>query len=198
MKEFWLCFVPLCVATDAVGTLPLLIGMTEDLSRAQVKRVIVQSVFVAMVVALLFLVGGRFVLQYLGITVADFMIAGGALLFIMSVGNVIGVEKPEHKLDPESLGAVPLGVPLIAGPAVLTTTLLLLGQYGPVPTALAVYVNIALAGVVFSLSGVIMRVLGGTGAKIVSKLSGLILAAIAVMMVRKGIVEIVLSLRPGA
>jgi len=198
MKEFWLCFVPLCVATDAVGTLPLLIGMTEDLSRAQVKRVIVQSVFVAMVVALLFLVGGRFVLQYLGITVADFMIAGGALLFIMSVGNVIGVEKPEHKLDPESLGAVPLGVPLIAGPAVLTTTLLLLGQYGPVPTALAVYVNIALAGAVFSLSGVIMRVLGRTGAKIVSKLSGLILAAIAVMMVRKGIVEIVLSLRPGA
>jgi len=135
MKEFWLCFVPLCVATDAVGTLPLLIGMTEDLSRAQVKRVIVQSVFVAMVVALLFLVGGRFALQYLGITVADFMIAGGALLFIMSVGNVIGVEKPEHKLDPESLGAVPLGVPLIAGPAVLTTTLLLLGQYGPVPRA---------------------------------------------------------------
>jgi len=198
MKEFWLCFVPLCVATDAVGTLPLLIGMTEGLSRAQVKRVIVQSVFVAMVVALLFLVGGRLVLQYLGITVADFMIAGGALLFIMSVGNVTGAEKPEHKLDPESLGAVPLGVPLIAGPAVLTTTLLLLGQYGPVPTALAVYVNIALAGVVFSLSGVIMRVLGRTGAKIVSKLSGLILAAIAVMMVRKGIVQIVSSLRPGA
>ena len=198
MKEFWLCFVPLCVATDAVGTLPLLIGMTEDLSQAQVKRAIVQSVFVAMVVALLFLVGGRLVLQYLGITVADFMMAGGALLFIMSVMNVIGVEKSEHKLDPESLGAVPLGVPLIAGPAVLTTTLLLLGQYGPVPTALAVYVNIALAGVVFSLSGVIMRVLGGTGAKIVSKLSGLILAAIAVMMMRKGIVEIVLSLRPGA
>lgn len=196
MIKFWLCFVPLFVATDAIGTLPLFVGMTEGLKKAQVKRIIVQSVLVAMVVTLLFLVAGRTVLQWLGITVADFMIAGGALLFIISVSGLLGTQKAADEVDAETMGAVPLGVPLIAGPAVLATILLLLNEHGIAPTAFAIYVNIIVAGGVFFLSGPIIRALGRTGAKTISKLASLLLAAIAVMMIRRGIVAIILGLPP--
>ena len=85
------------------------------------------------------------------------------------------------------MGAVPIGVPLIAGPAVLTTAIILLNEYGITATVLAAIVNISIAGVVFWLSESITRVLGNAGAKTVSKIASLFLAAIAVMMVRKGI-----------
>jgi multiple antibiotic resistance protein len=78
-------------------------------------------------------------------------------------------------------------VPLIVGPAVLTTSLLLLRQYGLVPTITAVVLNVVMAGVVLWFSQALIRVMGKTGAKTVSKLASLLLAAIGVMMVRKGI-----------
>jgi hypothetical protein len=92
--------------------------------------------------------------------------------------------------DPESLGAVPTGVPLITGPAVLTSCILLAGLHGKWTTAAAVIDNIALTGTVFLFAGPITRVLGRTGTKTVSKVAGQLLAAIAVMLIRKGITEI--------
>jgi multiple antibiotic resistance protein len=188
VKEFWLCFVPLFVAVDAIGVLPMFVGLTEGLPRAQVRRITLQSVGVATVVGLAFLVAGKALLRMLGITVADFMVAGGALLFILSVRDLLSYEKAQRQVDPESLGAVPIGVPLIVGPAVLTTTILLTDAHGMARPAVALVANILLAGCVFRASDVIMRSLGNTGAKTVSKLASLLLAAIAVMIVRRGVV----------
>lgn len=115
------------------------------------------------------------------------MIAGGALLSIISLDDLLAVEKRWSQIDPESLGAVPLGVPLIVEPAVLTTILILIGEYGPVPTVAALIVNILIAGMTFWMSAPIIRLLGKSGAKTVSKLGNLLLAAIAVMMMRKGL-----------
>jgi len=171
--------------------LPIFMSLTEGLGVPQVRRIVLQSVIVAMIVGLVFLAVGKGVLQLLGISVADFMIAGGALLFILSVRDLLTVEKGPWHLDAESLGAVPIGVPLIVGPAVLTTTLLLMDAHGLLPTASALIVNIVLAGVVFLVSGSINRLLGRTGAKTVSKVASLLLAAIAVMIVRKGIERVI-------
>jgi multiple antibiotic resistance protein len=182
-----MCFVPLFVAVDAIGILPMFMNLTEGLEQARIRRVIIQSVITATVVALVFLAIGKFILMFLGITVADFMIAGGVLLFIISLSDMLTVEKRQRSVEVESLGAVPLGVPLIVGPAVLTTTILLINQYGFAPTISATIVNIGVAGVVFWFSSWINRLLGKSGAKIISKLASLLLAAIAVMMVRKGI-----------
>jgi multiple antibiotic resistance protein len=187
MKHFWLCFVPLFVAVDAIGVMPMYLGLTEGLASSNRRRVLTQSVLTAAAVSLAFLAGGKALLNLLGVTVADFMVAGGILLFVISMTDLISTEKTQRRVDPESLGAVPLGVPLISGPAVLTTSLLLLDQYGPVPTAVAVVANILLAGIVFLVAGPLHRVLGGVGAKILSKIANLLLASIAVMIVRKGI-----------
>ena len=187
MNNFWLCFVPLFVAVDALGLLPVFMGLTQELPRVRIRRIIFESVITAMIVALVFLFIGKGILTLLGITVADFMIAGGALLFVLSLSDLIAAEKRRVQVDQEEVGAVPLGVPLIVGPGVLTTTILLINQYGMIPTVSATIVNIVIAGMVFWMSGSINRILGRAGTRTISKLSSLILAAIGVMMVRKGI-----------
>lgn len=191
MNNFWLCFVPLFVAVDALGLLPVFMGLTQELPRARIRRIIFESVITAMIVALAFLFIGKGILTLLGITVADFMIAGGALLFVLSLSDLITAEKRRVQADQEEVGAVPLGVPLMVGPGVLTTTILLINQYGMIPTVSATIVNIVIAGMVFWMSGSINRILGRAGTRTISKLSSLILAAIGVMMVRKGIMLLI-------
>ena len=191
MNDFWLCFVPLFVAVDALGVLPMFMSLTEGLSEAKRRRIVMQSVVTAAIVALTFLAIGTWMLNLLGITVSDFMIAGGVLLFVISMRDLLVVEKSRNLVDLDSLGAVPIGVPLITGPAVLTTSILLLHEHGLSHTALALVINILIAGLVFLFSEAIFRLLGKAGAKTVSKLAGLLLAAIGVMMVRRGVVAVI-------
>lgn len=187
MNDFWLCFVPLFVAVDAIGTLPIFLGFTEGIKPAKTRKIVLQSILTASVVGLLFLFLGEALLRLLGITVADFMIAGGIVLLIISISDIITYEKRHRSMDEESMGAVPIGVPLIVGPAVLTTSILLVQEYGPWMTVLSLVINILIAGVVFWFSGAINKILGKTGAKTFSKLAHLLLAAISVMIMRKGI-----------
>lgn len=189
MDEFWLCFVPLFVAVDAVGVLPMFLSLTDGLGRERRRRVVVQSVLTAGAVALGFLFLGDYILRFLGITVADFMVAGGVLLFVISLTDILALGDRKQVTDLDSLGAVPIGVPLIAGPAVLTTSILLLREYGIVPTVASVTVNILLAGLVFWGADRIYGLVGKAGAKTISKLAALLLAAIAVKMVRKGLLS---------
>ena len=187
MNKFWLCFFPIFMAVNVIGVLPMFMSLTEGLDQPKINRIIVQSVVTAAIVAAIFLAIGKVILDLLGITVSDLMIAGGTLLFIISLDDLMSMERRWSQIDPESLGAVPLGVPLIVGPAVLTTILILVQQYGPLATVAALIVNILIAGFTFWLYAPIIRLLGKSGARTVSKLAALLLAAIAVMMVRKGV-----------
>jgi multiple antibiotic resistance protein len=189
MNDFWLCFVPLFVAVDAVGVVPIFVSLTEGLEAKRLHAVIFQSVATASIIAVAFLVFGPALLAFLGITVPDFMIAGGILLLVISLNDLLTGEKRQRQADIESLGAVPLGIPLITGPAVLTTCILLANTHGKLITAMAVVVNIAIAGIVFWFADPITRRFGRTGARSVSKVASLFLAAIAVMLMRTGILE---------
>lgn len=187
MKSFWLCFVPLFVAVDAIGLLPLFVNLTEGMGKKIVRKIILQSMVTALAVALVFIAVGTGIFNFLNISVADFMIAGGTLLFGISVRDILASEKKLSDVDAESVGAVPIGVPLITGPAVLTTSLLLVNEHSAVITSLAIAANILIAGGMFMLAPFLYRVLGKTGSKAVSKIISLLLAAIGVMIVRRGI-----------
>jgi multiple antibiotic resistance protein len=191
MKIFLLCFVPLFVAVDALGVLPIFITLTDGLSLPQQRRVLIQSLITATVVAMVFLVIGPNILKVLNITVSDFMVAGGILLLVISLGDLLTGEKRQRLVDPETLGAVPLGVPIITGPAVLTTSVLLANVHGITITTLALLGNIGVAGIVFWFARPITRFLGNAGTMILSKIASLFLATIAVMLIRRGIVEII-------
>ena len=187
MDAFWLCFVPMFVAVDAIGTLPIYLSLIEGLDERRIRMIVLQSVITASIVAVVFILIGKAVLNMLGVTVADFMIAGGILLFLISIAEILVGEQRSRIVDPESLGAVPIGVPLIVGPAVLTMALLLTNQYGILPVTISALINILIAGGLFFGAKSINKLLGKAGAKTVSKLASLLLAAIGVMIVRKGI-----------
>jgi multiple antibiotic resistance protein len=189
MQAFWLSFVPLFVAVDAFGILPLFLGLTEGSELPLRRRIILQSVLTATLVTLAFVFAGTAFLRLLGISVADFMVAGGALLFALSLSELIAPHRATE-MRSDVLGAVPLGVPLLAGPAVLTTSMLLVEQHGRSITIVAVIANMLLAGAVLWFSGAIYRVLGITGTRVLQRVTLLLLAAIAVMTVRKGLESI--------
>lgn len=191
MKTFLLCFVPLFVAVDALGVLPIFIGLTDGLSEPQKRKILIQSLVTATAVALIFLAAGPAVLSALNITVSDFMVAGGILLLVISLSDLLTGEKRQRLVDPETLGAVPLGVPIITGPAVLTTSVLLANVHGLPITGFALLVNLGIAGAIFWFARPITRFLGNAGTMILSKIASLFLATIAVMLIRKGIVEII-------
>ena len=186
LKDILLSFIPIFVAVDAIGVLPIFVSLTEGIEPRQKTKIIIQSMFTASFLAVGFIFLGKAVFKLLGITIGDFMVAGGAILFTLAVNDIINPVK-QRRIPDKELGAVPLGTPLIVGPAVLTTSLAIISQYGLSATLISVMVNILLAGVIFSLSSALIRVLGNAGSKALSKIMSLLLATIAVMMIRKAV-----------
>jgi multiple antibiotic resistance protein len=189
LKNVLLAFIPIFVAVDAVGVLPIFISLTEDIEPQEKIKVIAQSMLTAFCVAVVFIILGKAVFRAMGITMGDFMVAGGAILFCLAITDIINPVK-KRRIPAKELGAVPLGTPLIVGPAVLTTSMVIISEYGLFATLISVVVNIAIAGIIFSGATVVMKVLGEAGSKALSKIMSLLLAAIAVMLVRKGLGEI--------
>lgn len=202
IKDIMLASISVFVAVDAIGVLPIYIGLTEGLSSQQRKELLKNSVLTALVVALGFLFAGKILLSFLRITIPDFMVAGGAVLFIFAMRDLLKTdERNRHITDIQpgttsgtGLGVVPIGVPLIVGPAVLTTVLLCIDVYGYVATLVAVLLNIFFAGFVFLSSSTIIRFLGKSGVRAVSKIASLFLASIAVMLIRRGIQTMIRTL----
>lgn len=188
-KNILLAFIPIFVAVDAVGVLPIFVSLTEGMRRDEKTKTITQSVLTALLLAVGFVFLGKAVFKVLGITIGDFMIAGGAILFCLAITDIINPVK-KQRMPGQQLGAVPLGTPLIVGPAVLTTSMVIISQYGLVATLISVVVNVLLAGIIFGASSVLIKVLGDAGSKALSKVMSLLLAAIATMLIRKGLAQI--------
>jgi multiple antibiotic resistance protein len=184
--EIFLPFIPLFVAFDVLGILPIFVSLTSEMTQGERKRVIRQSTLTGFLVSLGFLAVGRSVFALLGITVSDFQIAGGILLFIISIIDLIFPEKT-RTFPKETMGVVPIGIPLIVGPAVLTLLLIIVHTYGYVSTLLCLILNFLIVWLAFSQSHWIMRLMKEGGAKGIGKVFSLLLAAFAMTMVRIGI-----------
>lgn len=186
LRHFLESFIPLLVAIDAPGTLPIYVGLTEGVQRRERRRIVRQSIATAFFVALGFVLVGRLVFDALGIMVEDFMIAGGLVLLVIAVNDIVRAgEKRAGAVSP-SFGVVPLGTPLVAGPATLTTALVLVGNYGYLPVILSLTVNILIAWLIFSQADRIIKFIGINGSRAFAKIMALILAAFAVKMIRSG------------
>ena len=190
MKEFLLSFIPIFVAMDAIGVLPMFIGFTEHLKKTEKHKILTQSIVTAFVVGIFFLFLGKWIFKVLGVMVADFKIAGGLVLLAISLRDILRNEKTQ-RMPSETLGAVPIGTPLITGPAVLTTIIILLDSYGIFLTVSSFVINLLIVWITFYYATAISNFLGKAGSKAFSKIASLLLAAIAVMMMRKGILDTV-------
>ena len=126
------------------------------------------------------------IFRALGISASDFQIAGGLILFILAARDLI-LAGPEAASGEPDFGVVPLGMPLIAGPALIATLLLLAQTHGMLLTLAALVVNLVLVVLAFAYSDVLARRIGATGLRAISKIISMLLAAIAVAMVRQGL-----------
>ncbi|MFH1018223.1 MAG: MarC family protein [Pseudomonadota bacterium] len=190
VNPFLVAFIPIFVAMDAIGTLPIYVGLVEHVSPQQQRRTLYQAVITAAIAGLVFVGLGRVIFNFLGVTVADFKVAGGLILLILAITDLLFADRP-RKPPTDTIGVVPLGMPLIVGPAVLTSLIMQLDAVGLPATVTAFLVNLLLAFAMFHASDRIMRVLGKAGTQGISKIMNLLLAAIGIMMMRVGIMEIV-------
>ncbi len=192
LQEFGLTFVPLFVAMDAIGVLPILLPLTQDMKVSERRRVIRLAVLTALGLGLGFVAIGKGIFLFLGIEVADFLIAGGLILFLLAAKDLITGKmlEAEASVGADMIGVVPLGTPLVVGPAVLTTLLILIDLYSIVIVIVSFIINLAIAWLLFAQANRVVAFLGQGGVRATSKVVSLFLAAIAIKMIRQGVLGI--------
>lgn len=164
--------------------------MTKNIYTDKKRRIINQAAITSVLISVSFIFFGRGIFRFLGITIADFRISGGILLLILSINDLLFSDGSRRDTTGDSIGIVPIGMPLIIGPGVLTTLLLSVGSNGYNATLIALFLNVALVWLCFIFSDQILKVIREPGATAVGKVFSLLLAAIAVMMIRVGVFEI--------
>jgi multiple antibiotic resistance protein len=152
--------------------------------------IILQAIATAFVISLIFLGAGRTIFRLLGITADDFRIGGGLVLLVLAISELLFSKKTQRDMS-ETAGVVPLGTPLIIGPAALTTILILMDRYGGAWTLTSMGVNLFLVWLAFNFSTPLARVFRPAGLKALSKVVHILLAAIAIMMIRLGIIGLI-------
>ncbi len=190
-NSFVLTFVPLFIVIDAIGNLPFVISASEGMTSRERFRMINIAILTAAIVGLAFLFLGQLILNAMGISFGSFAIAGGLILLVLSIRYMITgrmVETAEKEKE-ELVGVVPIGTPLTVGPATITTLLLLVKQQEfPLYMVLISFaLNLFIAWLICIAGNRIAGFLGQGGIKAVSRVFSLLLAAIAVSMVIKGL-----------
>jgi multiple antibiotic resistance protein len=188
LKSLPSTFIPLFVAIDLFWLLPIFMGITQGLDETGRKKVVRQSVATAFIVSLVFTAVGEATFNILGIMVDDFKVAGGLVLLVIAILDLTRIERKRRAVTvSENSGIVPIGVPLIVGPAVMTTIIVLVDHYGILPTVIGLVLNLTLVWVCFLGANRIVKFLGTSAITALSKIMSILLASIAVMMIRLGL-----------
>ena len=187
VKLFTSVFVTLVVIMDPVGTIPVFLGLTSGRSARARRRLAWQAVLVAIGVIAAFALFGQQILRYLGITVPALQGAGGLLLVLVALELLTGKQEDAEDAPTANVALVPLGTPLLAGPgAIVATIVFVRGAHGGADAA-AIIAGIAAVHVVLYLAlrfaNVILRVIREGGVLLVTRISGLLLSAIAVQLI---------------
>jgi multiple antibiotic resistance protein len=192
-------YVTLIVVVDPLGVAPMFVGITQGLDSGARRRTLLRAVTIAFAVTLFFLLAGRIMLSYLGVSVHAFAISGGILLFITAMPMLFGqrprLQAPEQGTQGRSgddVAVFPLAIPLLAGPGAIASTLVLANEAGAdvrrigvlALTTAAVFVT---TWFILGTAGWLMNCLGEDRIHIVTRVLGIVLAALAVQFVLTGI-----------
>jgi len=183
--------VSLFIVMDPIGLVPLIVSLTSNLSREQIKKVVRSTIYTAASLLLAFALAGHQILQLFGVSLESFSIAGGLLLLLLSFELLLkGWELKGNAIE---VGAVPLAFPLLVGPGAITTTIITLERYGIAVALLSVSIAIILTLIVFNFMHMLNRLLGQLGSLIVSRVMAILIAAIAIEFIISGIESIFLT-----
>jgi len=185
-QQFVLTFIPLFIVIDALGALPFIISMSQDMTGAGRRKMINTAIITATIVGLAFLFFGQFILDVMNISVGSFAIAGGIILLVLSIKYMTTGHMVEAVKE-EMVAVVPIGTPLTAGPATITTLLLLAAQFPLYMVLIFFALNMLVTWIIFLAGNRIARFLGQGGLKAFSSVFSLLLTAIAVSMIINGL-----------
>jgi len=210
MLFFVKALVALFTVVDPIGLVPVVLTLTAGLPTPERRRVITRAVIIAGIVMAFFGVLGRAIFASLGVTSEAFSIAGGALLFLVAIDMLFGrpsgaKETPREAREArmrEDVSVFPLAIPMIAGPGTITTLILLVDSAGQQPLALgaiavASAITLVAAWITMRISLRIQKAVGTTGILVVSRVLGMLLAAVAAQFILSGLAAFVTNLHPG-
>ena len=194
-------FLTIFVVMDPLGAVPLFISVAGDLDEAKKRATIRKAILISFIVMAVFILAGRLILGFFGISPGAFSVAGGVLFFLISIDMLFGQPKrartssEEGSDDYASIAVFPLAIPYISGPGLITT--IMLYAAGPTPvfeTTLMLFaaVIICLAAMFASLSAssLILRALGRTGVSVIERIMGLLLSGLSIQFVYEGLVRL--------
>jgi multiple antibiotic resistance protein len=203
MQDLVSALVTLFVTIDPPGLAPLFLGITAGMTRAERTQIAMRASLTAFGVLVLFAAAGTTILTIFGITLPAFRIAGGLLLFHIAFEMIFEKRHERHERSAEravsadhirNIAIFPLAIPLIAGPGAISATILLAGAWSEPLDRIAliaiVGINLLAAWLVFLLAERLDRFLGNTGRIVLTRLLGLILAALAVQFVIDGVTAV--------
>ncbi len=186
-EEFLKIFFAIFVVMDAFGNLPVFYTLTRKQSpKIRLKSANI-TIFTATAVLLLFLFFGNYILDYFGINIGSFRIAGGIILLIIGIKIVLGLRFREDRAQKYQIAVVPMATPLITGPGTITTVMIMAAQFGYYLTLIASLLNLFIAWIVLRNSRTLFKFLGRQGSDVLARIFGIILVALAVEFIREGL-----------
>ena len=188
-------FALLFAVIDAVGTVPIFLTLTASFPNDR-RRILRHAVVISTAVLIVFALFGWLIFDIFGITLDDFRIAGGIILFVVAVDQLMGGNVKSKGLQPSDIAAFPLAIPLLAGPGAISTVIIISGPpYSPFLALIVIVCNAILAYLILTGSNGVRKFLGANGTTALSRITALLIAALAVSFVVSGISNIVVSLR---
>jgi multiple antibiotic resistance protein len=184
------------VIVNPFGNVPLFISLTQKFTPAERKNAIVKSVVIATAILLVFALIGKFLFDLLDVTVDSLRIAGGLLLLVIAFDMLMG-RSPASKIDPdeerEAVAVTPMATPLLAGPGAMTTVMILMNESGTTIAKgyvmIAILLAMAAAFIILINSDRVYNAIRKDGARVLTKIMGIVLATIAVEMVVNGLIH---------
>jgi multiple antibiotic resistance protein len=201
VARFLPVFFAVFIVVDPIGLVPLYMGLTARISAPLRKKIVTKAVCISFIVLTVFVVLGRWILTILGIQTGAFFIAGGIMLFIVSLEMLFGrptQSKISHRETPreeeESIAVFPLAIPMLAGPGTITTIILFTGSGEDLSMMALVFTALALsmatAWIVLNASDVILKVLGRTGVSVIERIIGLLLSGMSIQFIYDGVIKL--------
>jgi multiple antibiotic resistance protein len=179
--------IVLFIIVDPFGNIPIFMGLTEKMTGTQKRKIFNTACLVGFILLLVFALTGQEIFMIFGISIYSFEVAGGILLLIIAIRILISGNLNENADSPESLGAVPIAMPLLVGPGAITTTIFSLQSYGVAIAALSVLIVLILTWVILRFMNSVYKFLGKTGSLVIARVMALLMAAIAIQYILNGL-----------
>lgn len=193
--EFGKIVGALLIVIDPLAMLPILVGVSARLQPEEARAIVPRIVLGATILLLFFTITGTWILSVFGVTLSDLRIGGGLLLLVISISLVINGRIHGDREAEYRAAIVPLISPLMIGPGAITAAVVLAAIHGVWITALAAIVTMLIVLLLFSANRFIYRLIGESGSDLISRIMGILIAAIAISYIRAGIFDLINTAR---